>query len=51
LLKHAKDFFQMGHRSNYDWMLFPTSPMAFKPMTLCSQRKCSNPYRPWLLPI
>lgn len=29
----------MRHRSNYDWLLFLTSPMAFfrfKPITLCS---------------
>jgi len=30
----------MKHRSNYDWMLFLTSPMAFvgfEPTTSCSQ--------------
>jgi len=35
----------MGHRSNYDWMLFLTLPMTFvKPITSCSLSKHSNPY-------
>jgi len=25
----GQELIQMGHRCNYDWMLFPASPMAF----------------------
>jgi len=35
----------MRHKSNYDWMLFLTSPMTFvgfKPTTSCSQSNRFN---------
>jgi len=37
----------MRHRSNYDWMLFSTSPMALvrlEPMASCLLGESSDPY-------
>jgi len=45
MLKQVKGLFRQ-HKSNYDWMLIITSPMAFvgfKPITSCFLGKRSNP--------